>query len=460
MKTARVLLLLLGVLPLLTGAEEGALTYDRALALALQHSKAAQLARLKAEEADAAVRLARNQRYPRVNVIGLAGYVAQPLDVKLKAGSLTSLLDEVGAGVGLGALSPSLGRFPATDLTLLRGENHQYLAGISVFQPLTQQWRIGSGLAAAQAAAVATRREADRANLQIGSAVEQFFAGALLAQTRGQAQAARSTWLAGRLRDAENARSVGEVLDDAVLGLRAELTQSRAEEVRRTQEHTRLLLQLADLIGRPGDRDLLLAGGLPEREAYTLDFWLARAEWNPDRVVAAAMADQARAGERAARQARIPDLTLFASGYWQEGQALVPARGGVAGVAFNWEIWDFGRRSAEASRGRIQLRLAETNRDRLEEEAMRQIREAWQDVEYAGQLIRLTDEARAYRQRLAELARQNTEQGLELGTKVLETRSDLLQAEADWQGACLQRHLALLRLYTLTGLLTETAGGT
>lgn len=460
MKAVRRLILLLAVLSSLARADEGALTCDRALALAWQHSKAVQLARLKAEDAEAAVRLARNQRYPRVNVIGLAGYVGQPLDVRLKAGSLTPMLDEFGAGLGLGALSPTLGQFPMTDLTLLRGEHHQYLAGLSVFQPLTQQWRIGSGLAAAEAAAVAARREADRAALQVGAAVEQLFAGALLAQTRAQAQAARSAWLDGRLRDAENARSVGEVLDDAVLGLRAELTQSRAEEVRRAQEHTRLLLQLADLIGRPGEQGLVLAGELPEREPYTLDFWLARAEWNPDRVVAAALADQARAGERAARQARIPDLTLFASGYWQEGQALVPSRGAVAGLALNWEIWDFGRRSAEASRGRIQLRMAETNRDRLAEEAMRQIREAWQDAEYAGQLIQLTDEARTYRQRLAELARQNQEQGLELATRVLETRSDLLQAEADWQGARLQRHLALLRLYTLTGWLTETPSGT
>ena len=431
--------------------ESGELTLDTAVQLALQRSKGAQLAQLKVQEADVAVKLAREQRYPRVNVLGLAGRYYEPLDVKLKAGSLTSLLDGVGTNLGVGPLSPTLGQFPASDLTLLHGERHQYLGGISVLQPLSQQWRIGTGLAAAQAGRAAAQREFDRASLQIRAAVEQLFAGILLEATRERAHAAREAYAASRLRDAENAQTVGELLDDAVLGLRAELTQAQAERVRSAQQRTKLTLQLGDLIGRPGVDEMVLSDRLPARAAETLSHWLARATQNPERVVAEAVAAQARAGVRASRQARIPDVTLFAAGYWQEGQALVPARGGVAGVALNWEIFDFGRKSSEISRAIVQQRQAETNRDRLEEEAAREIRVAWQDYIYAGELLVLAEQARAFRARAAQLARQAAEQGVELGTKALSAEADLRQADADLRGAQVQRHLALLRLYALTG---------
>ncbi len=431
--------------------ESAPLALDEAVQLALQRSKGAQLAQLKVQEADVALKLAREQRYPRVNVLGLAGRYSEPLDVKLKAGSLTPLLDGVGTGLGLGALSPTLGQFPANDLTLLKGERHQYLGSVSVLQPLSQQWRIGSGVAAAQAAQVAAQREATRTQSQIRAGVEQLFAGVLLERSRERAHGARVAYLESRLRDAENARGVGELLDDAVLGLRAELAQAQAEQVRSKQQRARLTLQLADLIGRPGVEEIALADRLPEREPQTLAHWIARAGQNPERVVAAAVAEQAKAGVRASRQARIPDVTLFAAGYWQEGQAIVPARGAVAGVALNWEIFDFGRRNSEASRSLIQQRQAETNRDRLEEEAAREIRTAWQDYVYAQELIALATRAREFRARAAELARQGAANGLELATRVLATESDLRQAEADLLGARLQRHLALLRLHALTG---------
>lgn len=432
------------------GAEVG-LTLDEAVRLALAQSKGAQLAQLKVDEAALGVKLAREQRYPRVNVLGLAGRYHEPLDVKVKAGSLTSLLDGVGTDLGLGPLSPTLGQFPSTDLTLLRGERHQYLAGVSFLQPLSQQWRIGSGLVAAQAALEAASRERDRTALQIRMGVEQLYAGILLERSRERAQVARVAFMEAKLTDAENAHTVGELLDDAVLGVRAERTQAQADRLRTEQQRAKLTLQLADLIGRPGVDDLPLAGDLPERPAESLEHWLARAVQNPERVVAAAVVRQAEAGERAARQARIPDVTLFASAYWQEGQALLPARGGVAGVALNWEIFDFGRRNSEARRSVVQRRLAETNRDRLEEEAAREIRSAWQDQIYAGELIALTTQALAYRQRAAELARQAVEQGLELRTKALGAEADLRQAEADALGARLQRHIAVLRLGALTG---------
>jgi outer membrane protein TolC len=57
----------------------------------------------------------------------------------------------------------------------------------------------------------------------------------------------------------------------------------------------------------------------------------------------------------------------------------------------------------------------------------------------------------AYRARASELARQNASTGLALEAKALAAEADLRKAEYDLAGARIQRHLALLNLYSLIG---------
>jgi len=123
------------------------------------------------------------------------------------------------------------------------------------------------------------------------------------------------------------------------------------------------------------------------------------------------------------------------------------------GVMLKWDVFDFGRRRAEVRQSRLRLRQAELNRDRVEEESARATRLAWQDLDYADQLIGLAERVCTYRRRAAELARQSVAGGLALESKALSTEADLRQAEADRCGAQLQRHLALLRLHWLAGAL-------
>lgn len=427
------------------------ITLEQTVNLALRRSRAMQLARLRVDEASAGVDAAVAQRYPQTAVVGLAGYTPRPYEIKLPSSSLTPLVTAFGAQLGIPSGSSLLSTFPPGDMTLSRGGHELYLAGVGIFQPLSLQWKIETGVVAARAGRTAAEREAAEAASEIRFSVERLYCGILVEDRRHSARAARLEARESRLRDLKNAQGVGETLDDSVLGLQAEVTETQADLLRSSQERARLTLQLADLIGIPGTEQMALAADLPERPGHPIEYWLARVPHNPSRQVAAAQAEQAAAGVRAARQDYIPDVSLFALGYAQDGEELFPRDSALVGVTLKWDVFDFGRKRAEVRRNLARQGSAEANRDRLEEDAAREIRIAYQDVEYAEKLAKLAGQACEYRRRVAEIARQSAEHDLSLPAKALAAEADLQQAEADLFAAEIQLHLSLLKLYWLCG---------
>jgi outer membrane protein TolC len=424
---------------------------SQAQQLAAEHSRAAQLARLKVEEAGAGLDNARSQRYPLVTVFGTAAYMPDPFDVTLKQGSLTGPFQSLATQLGFGSVAQQVGAFPSQDLMIAKGRKDIYIGGVSLLQPLSQQWRIGSGVAAARSERETRKQEEHQVSSQLRYGVEELFVGILVEHQHMQALEALVTGQRAKLLDAEHAASVGELLDDAVLGLRAELTQAETSLLRSRQQLTKLGLQLADLIGRPGEPVTDVEAVLPVRQVRPLGEWLAAAERNPERLAAAAVVAKAVAGERASRQANIPDLGFFATGLAQDGIAYLPARTGFVGLVLKWDIFDAGRTSSEVRRSSVQRRMAEVNRDRVGEEIMRQVRAVYLDLEHADEILVLAGRAADYRRRAAQLARQSAGNGLALRSRELLAEADQAEAESDLYAAGMQRHLALLRLNLLTG---------
>lgn len=427
------------------------ISLDDAVALAVKNSKAAQLAHLKIEEANSSTDAARRLRYPQISASGIGLYVQQSTDIKVSQGSMTQSLNELGAQLGMSQTTAALGQFPSTDLTLAKGSYTPVLGTLTIAQPLSQLWRINSGVRAAKAGLTESQREAARILSELRFSVEQLFVGILLANDRVSESEAKFAAQERKLRDAENAQKVGELLDEAALGMRAAVLQAKTDLTRSRQEREKLSLQLADLIGRPGEGQLVLATELPHRDEQPIERWLSEAKNNPDRQIAAAVVEKASAGVSASKQAHIPELSLIASGYAQDGIPLIARRSASVGLSLSWDVFDFGRRDAETARAVVKRRSAEVNRDRIEEEATRQIRLAYQNLTYAKEIVELAQQALQYRQRAAQLSRQSTANGLALETAALEAEAEMRKAEADLAGAKYQQHLALLRLHFLAG---------
>jgi outer membrane protein TolC len=427
------------------------LTLDGALALAANKSKVGQLGRLKVDIADAELKAAQRIAYPQIHAFGAATYLNDPLEVKIGQGSLTSVVNQTGSALGLGPFSFS--QFPTQDLSLARGSHTPGVASLMLAQPLSQLWRIDSGVRAAKAGVVEAQRESAHIDAKLKLAVEELFVGLVVESRRTAEKQAMLAWQERRLQDTKSAQRSGEVLDESVLVLKAAVIQARSDLTRSQQDYARLSLQLADLIGRSGADDLVVSDNLPVRNEYPLAYWVSKAVNNPERLIAAATLEKATAGVRAARQAYIPEVSLMGGAYAQDGVPLVSKNNAVAGLTLSWDVFDFGRRHADISRAVSQRRAAEVNCDRLDEEAARQIRLAHQDLVFGDQQIALAQEAVAFRQRAAELAHQSAANGLALESVALEADAELRKAEADLTGSVYQRHVALLHLYFLAGRL-------
>ncbi len=435
---------------------ETPLTLENATALALAHSRAGLIADARRDEANASRREAESRRYPSLLGFGYYGHDFERLDYTVNKGSLDRIVDEVAVGAGFDPLTPDYGPFPAENVTLIRGSRNRYVVGLTLMQPLTQQFRIHSGIVAARADDKHAQIEFAQTRARLRYAVEQLFAGLAAENAFREAAAAKVRAREARLRDAENARLSGEVLDAVVLGAQAELTQARTELVRIEQKIVEYRLQLADLLGRnAAGLPPLALDSLPARNERPLEDWLAASSLHYDARLAATVVEKARAGVSASKQKNIPDLSLFVSGSRQEGVPLIPRDYTSAGLLLNWEIFDFGGKKAGVARSLAQQRQASLNHERVREDAAREIHLAHLQFSHARELVALSAEAEIFRQRAHAVRRQASEQGEVLASEALTAESDWLQARAEHTAARLQQHLTLLKLYFLTGGLDE-----
>lgn len=451
MKWIRWGMLPIGLLISTLGAQT--LTLDEAVARALTESKGGRIMAAKTRAAQASQSLAEKQRLPNVKLFGLANYDVEQTDVTISEGSLSTVLDYTAVSLGMDPLTPEIGPFPSSDLTVAEGDRLRSVVGLSVQQPLTQQWRIGSGIEVAQADAELAEIEYLGTQLQLQEAVEKCFAGVRLEEARRRAAQVRVAALEAQLQDARNAQAAGEALDARVLGAQAQLTEARTLELQSRQRREALLWQLADLIGWEGNVEgmELATEALPVRAERPLADWLARVERNPDFRASDATTRKAAAGVSAAKQEAIPDLVAYATVSHQEGLPLLPSDYASVGVALSWDVFDFGRRSARRQRSEAQQEQAELDRDRTRQTFTRAVRTAYQAWEHANESLTLAREAETFRARQYDLETQAVAAGEALPTAARLAEAEWRQAQANRLGAELQAHLALLRLHALSG---------
>jgi len=162
-------------------------------------------------------------------------------------------------------------------MSLAKGSHTPSVGSLMFVQPLSQLWRIDSGVRAAKAGVSEAQRESAHIDAKLRLAVEELYVGLLVESRRTAEKQAMLAWQERRLHDAETAQQSGELLDEKVLGLQAAVISARSELIRSRQDYARYSLQLSDLIGRSGEDNLVIAENLPVREEHPLDYWTAQA---------------------------------------------------------------------------------------------------------------------------------------------------------------------------------------
>jgi outer membrane protein TolC len=174
---------------------------------------------------------------------------------------------------------------------------------------------------------------------------------------------------------------------------------------------------------------------------------------------AALRVGQAGAGVKLARAARMPEVSAFASGRYDEGFA-DPGGGGswMAGLSVRLNVWDGGEAESVAAAAEARRAAAEEAARKQRLEITHQSRRAGLDLAAARQRIALADDAIASASESLGLTRDRFAQGLALSTQLIEAERALTAARVGLATARADEQAALAALRHARGLPVSGAG--
>lgn len=355
--------------------------------------------------------------------------------------------------IGELALSPTnVVLLPNTDKNFEVGEHHNYNAGVTVYQPITQLAKIRTGLEIDKTDVTLAEKEKFKISLQIKQAIEQLYYGTLIAQKQREEAEAKLALAQSRLTDVENALLAGKTITVDKAGLQAGIADEE-------QNILKLTIQIQDYIG-----DLINATGLPAdslkleeiapaiQQVDALDEYRnAAASSNTDLQIANLNKSKSLLGIKAARQSSRPDVGLIAGYTYQFGNPILPANNPIVGASLKWNLQDLFSNRKVVKQRQFQLKQAEENIINTQQQVNNNIEKAYRKVNQSRELIAVAQRVAAYRKDEMKLQEDKQAAGLNVKTDLLNTRSLLAKAEADMYAAQLSYLVSVSDLRILIG---------
>jgi multidrug efflux pump subunit AcrB/outer membrane protein TolC len=460
------------------------LTLERAVALAVDRSRATRIAAARVAERTALSRAARADRLPRLEASGQWLGNTGTQRIAIPRGAL-----------GVDAVDRPM---PNTDRVLAQDGRAAWFGLATASQPLTPLVRIGAGVRAADAAAGRAEAEREATARDVAFGAERLYLTALIADRR--AAAARLTLAAREARDVDATRAVqtGLAVDADRAASRAGVLDARQAVVAAENAAEDARAELALLLAIDPDSPLALAepdpaprltapapgvddaptppgrhadassaratpprGPAPASgavgagvgvDAAGLDAWLRAAHaGSPEVRTARAQVAEAAAATDAARAAWIPDVALYGQLVRQSFTPVIGRRLWTGGVRVAWTAWDFGRRDHETEAAVARRRAAEENLGRVDDEVAVAVRRAWRAVVRAERLLDAATAAAAARAAAARITSERVGAGLARASARSEADAERVTAEADRYAAMLGVRIARAELRRLVG---------
>ena len=234
----------------------------------------------------------------------------------------------------------------------------------------------------------------------------------------------------------------------------AELLSAKESVLAQDLQIRDLTIELNDLLGLPLKTQLQLreepsvaAASIPARDECVRT---AR-EQSPQIRAAQQAVEKAKAGLAAAKDAYIPDVSVFARYSYQSGIPFLVHNFGTFGVVFTYDLFDGGRRNAEISESRTMLSTAELNLANVEEEVTVQVETAYDKVEQMQSLVAVAEESLKAQTEGARVAERQVEQNEALASALAEAVAKTSSAKASLLQANLGLSLAQGQLKSAMG---------
>lgn len=446
MPAAAVIAVIVSVLLLGAGrasAETINLTLPEAVELAMKQNSGLKISRRKVDETKQQVISARADYFPHLSN-----------STKYSALSDRGLIT-VPAG-GLGTI-PGAGPFPSQTMTLDQGSAVFLISETTLSQPLTQLFKISAANSIAKSEQRIAEADARKAEDDVVLAVHRLYYGLLIAHKQKEGVQAAVVAAQESLRESEDGFRVGNLLEVAVTGSRADLLQNEQTLLAVEIQISDLTSELNDLLGLQLDTRLNLSevsiseSPVHPREQYLKDA-LSR---NPELHAAKETTEKARHGVSAARDEYIPDITLFARHTYQDGVPFLTHNIGTFGAQLTWNLFDWGKRRGIVGQRQAQLSQAEENRKRIEKRIEVEIGKASRKLTQIKTLIDVAREALAFRRENERLVANQLKAGTTTMAKHAESFAAVKKAELDELQACLSYQLARAELNRIVGMINQ-----
>ncbi|HEY8955824.1 TolC family protein [Chitinophaga sp.] len=341
---------------------------------------------------------------------------------------------------------------PNVDTSFHIGEHHNYNAGITFYQPLTQQAKIRTGLQVGATDVLLAEKDKQKLVLQVNQAIDKLYYGILITQKQLEEAGAKLALAKSKLEDVDNALLAGKTLEANREGLLANIADEEQNILKLTLQKQDYLGDLQTLTGIETSNIQLQEAGFNESAAGNAETYKNRAATaNPDLQIAGLNKTKAELGIKATRQSNVPDVGLVAGYAYQTGNPILPPNNPFVGLNLKWDFQSLFTNKELMRQRQYQLKQAEENILYTQEQLANDIDKAYRKLIQSQALIAVAKKAVAYRR--AELKIQEDKQaaGFNIQTDILTTKASLAKAEADSYGAQLQYLLALSEMKLLTG---------
>lgn len=420
-------------------AEPLTLTLPQTVELARKENTALKISRDRVREYRHRRVSARSNYYPHLsNETSYIGISERQL-VNIPAGSLGDI--------------PGMGPFPAQNTSIDQGAESILLVSTTLTQPVTQLFKIYEADKIAESDHRIAQSDARKAENDIILGVHQLYYGLLIAEKQKDAAMAALKAAQENLRESEDAVKSGNVLDNAAIGSRARLLQSRQSLLAAENQISDLTSELGDLLNLPQNTKLLLTGiadPLPELQPFE-QYLDEGVSLNPEIQAAKDTLTKAHHALRAAQDEYIPDISLFARHTYQDGVPFATNHIETYGVQMTWNIFDGGNRRGVVSQRRSQLSQAEENLKRTENRIAVEIGKAYRKAERTRLLMDAARESLSYQRENLRLSDNQLKAGVASDARHAESVAAVRKAELEELQAHLGYRLALAELERIAG---------
>jgi len=455
------------------------LSLQDALSRALEQSEEVRLAQAQVDAARAQARSARSAALPQVNaqfgytrtlrsVFQNAGFSLPDSlkfnpDPSLPLEERVKYLEDKTPNAALGALGGLFSNLPF-------GNEHTWVAGLSVSQPLFTGGRISSAISAAEAAADAARAALEEARAEVALDVKRAYYDVLLA-SRSVEIVEMSTELAREHLEQVRLRlSAGRASELEALRAEVELENLMPQLVQARNQRDVAMLNLKRLINLPADAEVELTTDLNAQTSAGMDLVAIKLP-EPDaaeellnrRAVLRAAREQVTISEEQvdiARAAYLPTVALTGS---LMRQAFPPGSFGFPGGDDWRDDWTVGfavqlplfqgfKRGADVDAAKAQLRQAELQLEQLREALRLQYRQAKSELERAQAQVAAASRTVEQAERVYDLTELRYREGLATQLDVSSARLALQQARINQVQAYHAAYTALAQAERMLGL--------